>query len=157
MGVVKLVRWIFAVTAVVLICGSYAWWRHSTDFIRDAVPAEGTVIDLVRSSSRSSERGTYRPVVRFRTQVGEEVEFVSNWSSYPPPYRRGDAVEVLYSPSDPRQASIRRFFALWGGPMIAGILGLVFTIVAVALFFIPTGPAAENGREPGGASPPSSL
>jgi hypothetical protein len=157
MRAVRLVRWIFAVTAVVLVCGGYAWWRHSTDFIRDAVSAEGTVIDLVRSSSRSSERGTYRPVVRFRTQAGEEVEFVSNWSSYPPPYRRGDAVEVLYSPSDARQARTKRFFALWGGPMITGLLGLAFTIVAVALFFIPTGRATENGRDLGGASPPSSL
>jgi hypothetical protein len=76
-----------------------AYLYHDTNqFINQSLKADGTVVDLVRGRSNSSRMsssstqgtsrsGTYAPVVEFKTEAGDTVEFVSSTSSNPPSYR----------------------------------------------------------------------
>ena len=96
--------------------------------------AQGTVVELVRS--QSSDSTTYRPVVRYSTQSGEQVEFTSSAGSNPPSYSKGEQVEVLYQPLQPAQARINGFFPLWGGPMVIAGLGGVFFLVGAGIVLV---------------------
>lgn len=129
----RLVGRIFLAVAIVLIGVCYVTVRNSQRFLASAERAEGTVVALSRSSGNRSDGTVYHPVVTFRTSAGETVEFISSWGSRPAPYRRGDAVTVLYQASDPNGARIEAFFSLWGASLITGGLGSVFLILAIVL------------------------
>lgn len=99
--------------------------RHD---IATGVGAEGVVIDLIAERDSDGD-DVYYPRVRFATPAGEPVEFTGSVGSSPPAFDIGEAVAVLYNPSDPRDARIDSFFQLWFAPLILGFLGLVFTAV----------------------------
>jgi len=138
----KKLRWIgylFAAIGFGLLAGGFFWYQSVAEFIEEATVARGEVIDLVRSSSSSSSGSssyTYRPVVTFKDQNGQLVEFVSSSGSNPPSYSRGEQVDVFYRPEDPQNAKIDGFFSLWGGPMVLGLVGGVFALFGVG-FTVP--------------------
>jgi hypothetical protein len=115
--------------------GGYAYVR-TAEFIEEATPAEGKVIRLERRSGSGGKRSstTYAPVVRFQTSTGEEVEFTSSVSSSSPGYSEGERVRVLYLRSDPSEAEIDEFLALWFVPLVAGVLGSMFVLVGSVSF-----------------------
>ena len=131
--VFRLVGMIFLLVSVVLLvaCGLTA--RYSRNFAASAERAEGTVIDLSRSTGKSQGNSVYHPVVSYRTAQGEEIEFISSWGSRPAPYRRGAKVTVLYDAAEPQEARIESFFALWGASVITGGLAVVFGLLGLML------------------------
>lgn len=131
--VFRLVGTIFLVVSVVLLvaCGLTA--RNGRNFAASAERAEGTVVDLSRSSGKSQGDTVYYPVVSYRTAQGEEVEFISSWGSRPAPYRRGAKITVLYDAAEPQEARIESFFALWGASVITGGLATVFGLLGLML------------------------
>jgi len=106
-------------------------------FLARALRVPGVVVDLVRSYSRSSNGGgstTYRPVFRFQTYEGMDVEVTGNMGTNPPPARPGEQVNVLYDPGNPRNARLdkrgqRGGFVSW---IFIGF-GVVFTAIGVGL------------------------
>ena len=109
--------------AVFLVVG--VWTFFSTrSFIATAARADGVVIDL--ELSRSDDSSTYYPIVAFRTQDGQEIEYQSNTGTNPPSFRVGESVTVLYDPQDPYDARIEAFSELWLFSIIFGSVGLVF-------------------------------
>ncbi len=67
----------------------------------------------------------------FTSRNGEPVSFVSSTGSSPPGYSVGQKVEVLYRPTNPRDARINDYFTLWGGATVLGGMGLIFGGVGV--------------------------
>jgi len=132
---VAIVKWVFTLVGLGMLVGAALLYLNTRSFLARASVAPGVVIDLV--ASRSSDSITYRPVVRFSTAVGERVEFASGTSSNPPSYAKGEAVEVLYSPNQPRDAKINGVFSLWGGSLILGGMGGVFLLIGVGIFVVP--------------------
>ena len=132
---VGIIRYGFTVLGIVLLLVALYLVQITRTFLAEASTAHGTVIELVRN--RSSNSNTYAPVVRFVTQAGESVEFTSSTSSNPPGYSEGERVEVLYRIAAPQAARINGFFSLWLGPIIAGGLGAVFTLIGGALLLGP--------------------
>ena len=152
MDVVRIVRTVFGLVGIGLLVGALIAVQHTRSFLADAVSAPGTVQDLVARSSTDSDghsSTTFAPVVRFTTAQGESVTFFSSTSSYPPAYRVGESVEVLYRADDPGQARIHDWFSLWGLATILGGLGTVFTAVAVGLLLV-----GRRGRRDGLSDPP---
>lgn len=109
-------------------------------FLARALRVPGVVVTLIASRSSSSGPGrsnggiTYRPVFRFQTYEGMDVEVTSNTGSNPPPAREGEQVNVLYDPADPRKARLDKFgqrggFIGW----IFVAFGVVFTAIGVGL------------------------
>ncbi|HLO84970.1 MAG TPA: DUF3592 domain-containing protein [Nostocaceae cyanobacterium] len=99
-------------------------------FLSTAIPAQGTVIDLVESSSTTKNRTsyTYRPVVKFTTNLGEPTIFESKAGSNPPSFTKGQQVEVLYNPQNPQSAVINAWFDIWGLSAVFTGIGSAFVI-----------------------------
>lgn len=132
MKVIAIIKYLFTLIGIAMLVGAFFLYRNTTAFLAEAAKADGLVVDLVRS--QSSDSTTYRPVVRFMSSSGEEIEFVSSTGSNPPSYSRGEKVEVLYLPAKPEKARINGFFSLWGATVILGVLGGVFSSVGIGIF-----------------------
>jgi hypothetical protein len=106
-------------------------------FVLHARVAEGEVVGFEQRQAATGPgrpaRPFHYPVVAFRTESGQVVEFThsvgTTWSAY----REGQAVPVLYHPRNPKQAIIRSFFAQWGGCLIALVVGVVFLSIGAVL------------------------
>jgi len=124
----------FSVGAALLAAGAFAV-VHTRRFLARAVAAPGVVIENVwQSGTRSG--GAYYPRVRYRTQAGQEVEFVSRAGSQPASYRDHQTVEVLYDPDRPGDATINSFWSVWLAPVILFPMGAVFSLVGIIPFVV---------------------
>ena len=132
MKTLKIIKYLFSIIGLGMLVGAFFFFQHTQDFLKTAVSAEGKVIDLVRS--RSSDSTVYKPVVKFTTLTGEQVQFTSSTGSNPASYSRGETVEVLYQETSPTKAKINGFFSVWGGTLIFSILGAVFFLVGFSIF-----------------------
>ncbi len=131
MRTISIVKYAFAMVGLGMLIGAFFLYENTQNFLENALTAEGTVIELVRS--KSSDSTTYRPVVEFETQGGSRVEFTSSSGSNPPSYSEGEIVEVLYQESAPEQAKINSFFSLWGASTILGGMGSVFFLAGLSI------------------------
>lgn len=91
--------------------------------------ATGEVLALEPSSSTSSSgRPTWFPIVSFETSDGTPVTFRHRTGSSPSLYAKGDKVRVTYLPDDPEKALLAEGFMNW---LLPGILLLVGPVLAV--------------------------
>ena len=107
MKTIAIIKYVFLLVGIGMLAGSLSWYQNTQSFVAQAVKAEGTVVELLRSSS--SDSITYRPVVHFSNQNGEQIEFTSSAGSNPPSYSKGEKVEVLYLPTEPQNSKINGF------------------------------------------------
>lgn len=143
--------------AVLLVGIAAALAYQTSNFRQSAATAHGTVVQVVEQVSHNDE-GTsvvYVPRVQFRTPGGQDIDFTSSTGSNPPAYHQGDAVEVLYNPASPSDASINSFWQLWLAPVICTGIGTVFFAFGLALTVLiafltrdrkPTAPYAMSAR-----------
>jgi len=71
---------------------------------------------------------SYKPLVIFTDQTGQEIEYVPNFSSNPPAYDIGEEVVVFYNPQTPQHAMLGGL-ALYLLPVIFAIVGGAFAIL----------------------------
>jgi Protein of unknown function (DUF3592) len=131
MNTMRIARIVFLLTGGCLLLGACLSKRSTDAFVSQAIKAEGVVLDLVRKKSTDS---TYAPVVKFMTTAGEPIEFISSLSSYPPDYKRGQKVEVLYRANDPQMAAIGDAKSLWFGWKVLTTLGAFCSLTGAALW-----------------------
>ena len=129
----SIIKYVFLIVGLALLTGAFFLYQNKKAFLAKADTAQGTVIELLES--RSDNSITYKPLVSFKTKEGAQIEFTSSVSSNPPSYSEGETVEVLYDPSNPRDANINGFSSLWLGPLILGILGAVFSLIGFSIIF----------------------
>lgn len=134
MRTISIVKYTFTVVGLGMLVGAFFLFTNTQAFLKSALTADGTVVELVRS--RSSDSDTYRPVVKFLTQDGSTIEFTSSSGSNPPSYSRGEIVEILYQETFPERAKVNGFFSLWGAPTILGGLGSVFFLVGFSIILL---------------------
>lgn len=127
----SIIKIVFSLLGFGMLAVSLFLYTATKEFLKDAVTAQGTVTELVRS--KSSDSTTYRPVVEFKTADGSVVEFTSSMGSNPPSFSRGEVVEVFYEEASPEKAKINTFFSLWGLPLIFGSVGLVFFLIGFSM------------------------
>lgn len=135
MKLFRIARWTFGIVGLAMLAGALALYVNTRTFLQEATQAPGTVVELL--PVRSDGSTTWKPVVRFTTGAGREVEVRSSSSSSPPAYERGETVTVYYRPEAPASARISGFFSLWGGAVILASLGGVFFLVGAAGFVVP--------------------
>jgi hypothetical protein len=95
--------------------------RKAQVMINNSATALGRVIDnayLSRKDASDSTRlyWSYHAVVRFVADNGGEFTFTDRVGSYLADHAIGDAVEVLYDPKNPQDATIRRWASIRMGP-----------------------------------------
>lgn len=93
---------------VFFVVGGVHTWRQGSAFGKRAVRAQGTVVELRYSAGVNGGRGTYAPVLEFRTQEGQPVRVESQSGDWPPVAQVGEVVPVLYDPNDPSSAVVDR-------------------------------------------------
>jgi hypothetical protein len=101
-------------------------------FISRAQEVKGTVIRMVYRHS-SEGGGGYSPVYQFRAITGQMVEIEDSLSSSPPMFHEGQIIDVLYDPSNPQKARIKKWMNLYFVSILLGGLGLVFGGVGVVI------------------------
>jgi len=129
MKLISFVKYTFALIGLGMLIGAFFAYRHTHDFLAEAISAQGTVVDMTESHSRDSSGHSstyYYPVIEFKDQRGETIRFTSSSGSNPPSYSRGESADILYVPSRPQDASINGFFSLWGAAVILGGIGAIF-------------------------------
>jgi len=140
LSVLTIIKYLFTVIGLALFVGAAFAFLHTKNFLEDALTADGTVIELVRSrsSSKNSSNNSYiyTPVVEFQMQDGSTIEFTSSAGSNPPKYTRGEVVEVFYHKSSPENAKINDFFSLWGWTFICTMLGVAFSLVGLSMLLV---------------------
>lgn len=127
----KVIGYPFLLAGIGMLAATCFTYIDTNTFLKNAIKAEGTVIELIRS--RSDDSITYQPVVVFVSQKGEEIEFTSSVGSNPPSYSKGQTVEIFYLPENPQTAEINGFFSLWGVPIILGAMGGIFSTVGASI------------------------
>lgn len=149
-------RVFFLIIGIGILIGSGIWFFRSQEFAQKAVEVQGRVIELVtetretrekvgssrrsgRRTSRTTIKTMYRPKVAFQTKEGKRIEFLSSVSSGSPKYQVNETVPVAYDPKNPYQAKINSWFALWGGPTILLVMGVVFTLPSLFLLVFGSG------------------
>jgi hypothetical protein len=90
-------------------------------------------VDIDREDHSRTVTRTYRPKVRFLSPSGEEMVFVSSVGFGRPAYGQGEAVEVLYDSAHPQEAQIKTFWSLWLGPILAGLMGVIFSLLGIGI------------------------
>lgn len=132
MKVLSVFKYLFSIVGVMLLIGAIFVYKNTSDFLLDAVSAQGTIIDLVQS--RNSESVSYHPVVKFIDADGQAVEFTSSTGGSASSYPLGDLVEVLYQPHNVKNARVKSFFALWGAAVFMAVLGAGFVFIGAVIF-----------------------
>ena len=129
----RLGKFAFIPLGLLLVLGATWTVSSTTTWVARAIEVQGSVVEMVRTRDRENTTYLFAPVVRFETLEGKTVEFESAMRSYPPAYRTGQTVSVLYDPDEPRYAAIRGFFSLWLMPIILGFIGTIFLAVGTAM------------------------
>lgn len=112
----------------VAFIGGSLFFRYDTQkFIENAVPADGTVIEVTSYTKKNPRKTIYEPIVEFETAIGERVAFKGPEISEGT-YAVGDAVEVLYEVDDPEGARLGTFDGIWGSALMTSICGVFFVI-----------------------------
>ena len=94
----------------------------------------GRVVRLEESNSSEGGCCVYSPVVEFDVN-GQTYSFESDNASDPPAYDVGEAVNVIYHPSDPNTAQINKWSERWLFPIII-IPAMIITALILNFFMI---------------------
>ncbi|MBE8726537.1 DUF3592 domain-containing protein [Flavobacterium hungaricum] len=127
----KIIKYVFLIIGLIALGGALYLYQNKREFLDKAITVQGTVKELI--SSRSKNSTTYKPLVSFITKDGKQIEYTSSVSSNPPSYEVGEKVEIFYDPADPYDADINGFASLWLGPLVLGILGIIFFSIGFSI------------------------
>ncbi len=144
-------RWLFVFFAIFGAFGigilyfGYTLAQETLELKQHGISTTGRVEGLeYRSDSEGG--GAYYPHVRFTAQDRQEYEFTNDNGSNPASFDVGEEVAVLYLPEAPHRASIDAFFSLWVGPIICGVMGLIFAGIGCGGFFYYIVKTRQNKR-----------
>ncbi|NEP54412.1 MAG: DUF4870 domain-containing protein, partial [Moorea sp. SIO3C2] len=100
------------VLPLVAVLGSLRWRHQHLRWLNSLTPTTGTVTQILEQND--PESGTlYKPVVTFQGPQGDAYEVSPlSWSGSPT-YRKDDAVDILYAPTEPQRALINNWTEKW--------------------------------------------
>jgi hypothetical protein len=127
---VTIVGFGFVIIGVVFATLALRHFGRRRAFLRGSRATMGAVVGF--EERRDREEPGYFPIVRFTTDSGREVKFLSEAGSSHPSAQVGDAVPVRYRPDVPERAEVDSFMGLWG-------LAVVFATLSGAFLFAGTG------------------
>ncbi len=126
-----------AIGAIFLALAAY-FFSQERAFLQRAEQLTGTVTDNSASTSYQNEHyiTDYCPVVDFRTQEGQNVEYTSDACQDPPDYEVGQKVTIYYDPKDPNATQMPdKYGGQYAGVFIPGIMGIVLLLIGLGLYW----------------------
>jgi len=138
-NVFKWVGVIFGIVGLGLLVGAALAVMSSNRFLSESVRTTGNVVDFIESYD---DEGTlmYTPVFEYIDQQGATYTARANYSSSNKSYMKGEAVELLYLPSDPEDVRTPSWFSLWGLALILGAMGIFFVGFAALFLWVISRP-----------------
>jgi hypothetical protein len=122
--------WIVLNPLWIILLGSAAYLGLNSG---EGESVTGTVASMRQvPATRPGEVSTYAPTVDYNVN-GRKYTHHSSTSSFPPGYKVGDTVTVIYQTTDPNDAEIDSWSSRWLLPALLGGAGLVVAAVAVPL------------------------
>jgi hypothetical protein len=143
-----------AIGAIFLALGVY-FFSQELGFLQRAEKLTGTVTDNVASTSYQNEHYStdYCPVVDFQTQEGRNVEYTSDVCQAPPNYAVGQKVTIYYDPKDPNAIQMPdKYGGQYAGVFIPGIIGIVFLLIGLGMYWAGVLRRLRAGAAPASAS-----
>lgn len=123
---------ILLLVALLMTGGGVYFAAFQVDLLLHGETATGEVVALEAGSSTSSSgRPAYFPIVAFETSDGSRITFRHRTGQSPPAYAEGDRVPVTYLPDDPESALIAEKFMNWLLPLVLLALGPTLCFVAL--------------------------
>lgn len=129
MSVEMIIGIVFTLVGMLLAAIAAFFLIRTQMFIGRAQQVKGTVIEMVYSSD--SEGGGYSPVFQFRTIEGQTIMVTDSLRSNPPMFKTGQAVDMLYDPSNPQRARVKKWLSLYFVPLLLGGMGIIFGGIGV--------------------------
>ncbi len=130
---VGIVGIVFIVAGLLMLAGGIIMTYTTQTFIKNAISVVGTVSGEVRIDSRSGSTQnsktyhiTYKTIYSYTTPDGMKREYTTRSSSNSRP-KIGEVVEIFVNPKNFNDVMENTFIAIWLGPTILGILGIVFS------------------------------
>lgn len=136
----KIAAIIFILIAAISFISAWYSLEEMLAFKARASSAVGTVIAFSLSKytdKKGITKTMYTPIVTYTPEAGLPVKFKGGFSSNPPSFSIGDAVEVLYDKANPADAKINSFMQLWFKTVFLSGTGLVFLGISVVFMRIP--------------------
>jgi hypothetical protein len=127
---------VFLIAGLGMTTGGVYLGMKRMEFLQSALTASGTVVDFNSKTSTSdgTTTTTYYPLVEFSPDSDHRrVKFEHDIGSSHPSYRRGDVVQVLYSPKDSSEAIIDEGWMNYFGSILMVALGMIFMIISVSM------------------------
>lgn len=126
-----LVAGVLWVLALLFVTIGGSWYLDVRSFAMNATRTEGIVVEMESYISA----GTEAPVIKFTPEGAETpITFESELAEFPPAYRKGERVQVLYDPDDPGDAETERALGLPLGAIVVAGFGIVFGIFGLVFF-----------------------
>lgn len=123
---------ILLLVALLMTGGGVYFAVFQVDLLLHGETATGEVVALEAGTSTSSSgRPAYFPIVAFETPDGSRITFRHRTGQSPPAYAEGDRVPVTYLPDDPGSALIKESFMNWLLPLVLLALGPTLCFVAL--------------------------
>lgn len=117
---------IFGIPALVIFI-------NTQNSLQGTVAGQGRIVSCqmqeVTNENNHSVSYVCQPMVHFTTTSGQEIEFVSSFSS--DSFHAGDQVPVQYHPNHPQDAQISSFLSLWLLPLIFSGFGVLFFLIGL--------------------------
>ncbi|HEU5123788.1 MAG TPA: DUF3592 domain-containing protein [Verrucomicrobiae bacterium] len=129
-------KWITAFGVAMVMVG-LVWGVRTWRFTSIAQRTTGTVIGLLEMNSKDSADKTFAPEFQFQDSSGLFHTNFSNLYAYPPRYKVGETVEILYRNDNPEKAQINRVGELWFTAIFVGGFGAMLTTVGLVTLFWP--------------------
>lgn len=124
----KFVGPVFAVVGLGIVGLGIYLAMERNNFLQQAIPAVGTVIDFYES--RSDDGYTYYPIVEYSPKGSfAAITFRHDIGSNPPSYRTGETVNVLHLPDNPNDAIIDKGIFNWTTSIFVTLFGSLFALV----------------------------
>jgi hypothetical protein len=129
--VLHAIRMVSLLGVVFAACGAIGFAAWSFSIRNSGINTMATVIDL-----RPDKEGFHFAVCEFSDQEGKVHTVESLLGATPANYVKGQRVPIIYSPANPKNATITTFSELWTVPIILAALAVFFLVESVALGFL---------------------
>lgn len=129
----------FGLLGLLMLYGAWHYSGDTRNFLKNASPATGTVMELRGATTKDSKGRTtksYYPSIEFVTREGSRVGYKSSQSIDPNEYPVGEEIAVLYNRLNPADARLDHFSDLWATPVVLATMGIAFTGIAPLIYFV---------------------
>lgn len=146
-----MMKWIllilFGTVGLGALGGGLAWAKKRYEIMQHGLLAAGTVVGQheVRETSKAARqtgsyarsRTSYYPIVEFLAGEGKILRITgSSGGEGKALLATGSQVGVVYDPQNPAAAVIVTFSQAWLGPLVLGVIGAVFLLMAGGGFYL---------------------